>query len=246
MNRLYSNHRQNVFLGTRALPCPYIDGEIERKVITDLSVPGAGELYDRLSRAGFRRSHSIAYRPACPSCTACKPVRIRVKDFNWSKRFRRTENQNKDLIALEMAAHATEEQFDLFQQYQEGRHSGGEMETMDFREYRAMIEDSPVDSQVIEFRAKETDTLVGFLLADRQSDALSAVYSAYDVNNAARSLGTYMVLWLIKQACERHKPYVYLGYWVESSRKMAYKADFRPIEVFGSNGWTELSNSKRI
>ena len=109
-----------------------------------------------------------------------------------------------------------------------------------------MIEDSPVDSQVIEFRAKETDTLVGFLLADRQSDALSAVYSAYDVNNAARSLGTYMVLWLIKQACERHKPYVYLGYWVESSRKMAYKADFRPIEVFGSNGWTELSNSKRI
>ena len=244
MNRLSSNQKQNVFLGTRALPCPYIDGETERKVITDLSVPGAGELYDRLSRAGFRRSHSIAYRPACPSCTACQPVRIRVKDFNWSKRFRRTDNQNKDLIAHEMVAHATKEQFDLFQQYQVGRHSGGEMETMDFREYRAMIEDSPVDSQVIEFRTKEGDTLVGFLLADRQSDALSAVYSAYDVNRPARSLGIYMVLWLLKQARKTRKPYVYLGYWVEGSRKMAYKADFRPIEVFGSDGWTELFNSK--
>lgn len=244
MNRLSSNQKQNVFLGTRALPCPYIDGEIERKVITDLSVPGAGELYDRLSRAGFRRSHSIAYRPACPSCTACKPVRIRVKDFNWNKRFRRTDNQNTDLIAHEMVAHATKEQFDLFKQYQAGRHSGGEMETMDFREYRAMIEDSPVDSQVIEFRTKEGDTLVGFLLADRQSDALSAVYSAYDVNRPARSLGIYMVLWLLKQARKTRKPYVYLGYWVEGSRKMAYKADFRPIEVFGSDGWTELFNSK--
>ena len=244
MNRLSSNQKQNVFLGTRALPCPYIDGEIERKVITDLSVPGAGELYDRLSRAGFRRSHSIAYRPACPSCTACKPVRIRVKDFNWNKRFRRTDNQNTDLIAHEMVAHATKEQFDLFKQYQAGRHSGGEMETMDFREYRAMIEDSPVDSQVIEFRTSKGDTLVGFLLADRQSDALSAVYSAYDVNRPARSLGIYMVLWLLKQARKTRKPYVYLGYWVEGSRKMAYKADFRPIEVFGSDGWTELFNSK--
>ena len=107
-----------------------------------------------------------------------------------------------------------------------------------------MIEDSPVDSQVIEFRTREEDTLVGFLLADRQSDALSAVYSAYDVNSPGRSLGTYMVLWLLKQACKTRKPYVYLGYWVEGSRKMAYKADFRPIEVFGSDGWTELFNSK--
>ena len=111
------------------------------------------------------------------------------------------------------------------------------METMDFREYRAMIEDSPVDSQVIEFRTREGDTLVGFLLADRQSDALSAVYSAYDVSSSARSLGIYMVLWLLKQARKTRKPFVYLGYWVEGSRKMEYKTRFRPQEHLTASGW---------
>jgi len=241
MNRPLAIQQHKVFLGTRALPCPYIEGKTERKVVTDLAMPGAGELYDRLSRAGFRRSHSLAYRPACPGCNACVPVRIRVEDFSWSKSFRRAMNRNADLVAHDMTAHATMEQYKLFLRYQRSRHNGGEMETMGYRDYRAMIEESPLDTRVIEFRHRESDELIGVMLADRQSDALSAVYSIYDTRDDRRSMGTYMVLWMVERAAELNLPYVYLGYWVEHSPKMAYKARFRPLEGFGPDGWRVVS-----
>src|SRR5690606_35250582 len=161
------------FMGTRALPCPYIAGRTERKVVTDLATPNAADLYETLSRAGFRRSHSLAYRPACPGCSACVPVRIAAENLIWNRTFRRIVNRNADLSAQDMTAHATMEQYRLFARYQRSRHAGGEMSSMGFRDYRAMVEDSPIDTRIIEFRDR-SEQLVAVMLADRQADALSA------------------------------------------------------------------------
>jgi arginine-tRNA-protein transferase len=139
-----------------------------------------------------------------------------------------------------MAAHATMEQFRLFTRYQRSRHTGGEMSTMGFRDYRTMVEDSPIDTRIIEFRDREGE-LVGVMLADRQLDALSAVYSMYDPDEERRSLGTWMVLWMVKRAAEQELPFVYLGYWIEQSPKMAYKARFRPLEGLGPDGWDVIA-----
>ena len=239
MNRPVELRPHRFFMGTRALPCPYIPGRVERKVVTDLATPDAMKLYDNLSRAGFRRSHSLAYRPACPGCTACVPVRIRVEDFDWSRSFRRITNRNADLTTRDMAGHATMEQYRLFTRYQRSRHSGGEMSSMSFRDFRAMIEDSPIDTRTIEFRDPE-GSLVAVMLADRQMDAMSAVYSLFDPELDKRSLGTYMVLWLIKQAESNDLPHVYLGYWIEESPKMSYKTRFRPLEGLTPDGWKTL------
>jgi arginyl-tRNA--protein-N-Asp/Glu arginylyltransferase len=239
MNRPVELRPHRFFMGTRALPCPYIPGRVERKVVTDLATPDAMKLYENLSRAGFRRSHSLAYRPACPGCTACVPVRIRVEDFDWSRSFRRITNRNADLTTRDMAGHATMEQYRLFTRYQRSRHSGGEMSSMSFRDFRAMIEDSPIDTRIIEFRDPE-GSLVAVMLADRQMDAMSAVYSLFDPELDKRSLGTYMVLWLIKQAEANDLPHVYLGYWIEESPKMSYKTRFRPLEGLTPDGWKTL------
>lgn len=241
MNRPLSAQQHRFFLGTRALPCPYIPGRIERKVVTDLAMPAASDLYERLSRAGFRRSHSLAYRPACPGCNACVPVRIPVDELVWTKAFRRIANRNADLTVKDMTAHATMEQYRLFVRYQRSRHSGGEMSTMGFRDYRAMVEDSPIDTRIIEFR-DGADSLTAVMLADRQADALSAVYSLFDPEQEKRSLGTYMVLWMVRRAEQMELPYVYLGYWIEESPKMAYKARFRPLEGLGPDGWASVNS----
>ena len=240
MNQAIQTQSHRFFLGTRALPCPYIPGKVERKVVTDLATPNATEIYEKLSRAGFRRSHGLAYRPACPGCNACVPVRIPVAALQWTKTFRRVVNLNCDLTARDMAAHATRELYRLCARYQRSRHTGGEMSSMGFRDYRAMVEDSPIDTRIIEFRNADEE-LVAVMLADRQAAALSAVYSFYDPKLNKRSLGTYMVLWMIRTAETSALPYVYLGYWIEESSKMAYKARFRPLEGLGPNGWKSIN-----
>jgi len=240
MNRPVQLQPHRFFLGTRALPCPYLPGRVERKVVTDLATPNATDLYERLSRAGFRRSHSLAYRPACPGCSACVPVRIPVERMAWTRTFRRIANRNADLTVKDMTAHATMEQYRLFGRYQRSRHSGGEMSTMGFRDYRAMVEDSPIDTRIVEFRDPQ-DRLIAVMLADRQVDALSAVYSLFDPDEQKRSLGTYMVLWMIERAAQLGLPYVYLGYWIEESPKMSYKARFHPLEGLGPDGWQVIN-----
>ena len=227
------------FFGTRSLPCPYLEGKMERKVVTNLSGPNANELYERLSRAGFRRSHKLAYRPACPSCTACVPVRVNAQQFRWTKSFRRVANSNADLTVEDVEATATVEQYRLFANYQQQRHEAGEMCGMDFDDYKAMIEDTPVSSRTIEFR-DVNGRLLAVMLMDRMEGSLSAVYSFFDNDLARRSLGTYMILWMIRWATTRGLTYVYLGYWIAGSEKMAYKARFKPLEKLGRKGWTVL------
>jgi len=234
-----SRSRPLTFLLTREAPCPYLPGRRERKLVTELTGPDAGESYDLLSRAGFRRSHAVAYRPACQGCQACVPVRVPVASFVPGRSLRRVARRNAELIVALKPARATTEQFALFSRYLALRHGDGEMAGMGFADYRSMVEDTPIDSGVVELR--QTDgNLVGCCLVDRSADGLSAVYSFFDPDRAADGLGNYVVLRLIEEAKRRNLPYVYLGYWISASRKMAYKIRFRPLEAFGPDGWARM------
>ncbi|WP_298281353.1 arginyltransferase [Acidocella sp.] len=231
--------RPHFFYTTAPLPCPYLAGRMERKVVTELAGVLAESLHDKLSKGGFRRSHNIAYAPVCPSCNACVPIRVRCFDFAPSRTQRRVARANEDLSVQEMPPRATLEQYSLFQAYQKQRHNDGDMATMSFYDYRAMVEDTPIETSVVEFRLPSGE-LVGACLMDRLNDGLSAVYSFFDTSLDARSLGTFAVLWLIGRAGELGLPFVYLGYWVAESRKMAYKTKFRPAEILRGGAWREL------
>jgi arginyl-tRNA--protein-N-Asp/Glu arginylyltransferase len=225
-----------IFFKTANLPCPYIDGQVERRVLTELVGRGAIALHDQLSLAGFRRSHSIAYAPACPFCQACMAVRIVVDEFKMSKSQRRIWNKNSDLICEIVPAVATSEQFDLFDRYQKKRHAGGGMAKMDFFEFQNLVEETPVDTSVVEFRDAD-NRLIGAILTDNLKSGVSAVYSFFDPDEDKRSLGSEMLLWLIDYAKMRSFDYIYLGYWVKGSPKMSYKAKFTPLEVCTASGW---------
>ncbi|MBB4284955.1 arginyltransferase [Roseospira goensis] len=233
--------RPQFFFTTAPMPCPYLDGRLERKIVTDLSGPGADTVHDALSRAGFRRSHTIAYAPACPGCQACLPVRIVAEEFVPRGTLKRVWKANADLTTHLLPAVATAEQFQLFSRYQQNRHGESDMALMGFFDYRSMVEDSPIDTAMAEFRTADGTLLAGCLL-DRMGDGLSAVYSFFDPEAPPRrSLGTHMVMWLVDQARAEGLDYVYLGYWIENSRKMAYKQRFRPLEAFGPEGWYRLA-----
>jgi arginine-tRNA-protein transferase len=228
------------FFRTAALPCPYLDGRIERKLIAELGGSESQAFYSELSRAGFRRSHHLAYRPACSGCAACLPVRVAVTDFVPTRSLRRTLNSNRDLATKLTPARASAEQYRLFARYQRSRHAESDMASMTYGDYRAMIEDSPVMTVLLELR-KPDASLVAVCLIDLLDDGLSAVYSFFDPEAAARSPGTRLILALIEEARRRALPYVYLGYWIGESRKMAYKTRFRPLEALSSAGWAPLA-----
>jgi arginyl-tRNA--protein-N-Asp/Glu arginylyltransferase len=234
--------RPQFFYTTAPLPCPYLAGRTERKVVTEITGPDAERLHDRLSRAGFRRSHNIAYAPVCPSCQACIPIRIPAASFQPDRTLRRIARANASLEGFEVPARATAEQFQLFQRYQQVRHGDGDMATMSFYDYRAMVEDTPIETFIVEYRDPD-DRMVGACLADRLGDGLSAVYSFFAPGLEKRSLGTYAILWLIERAQSLGLPYVYLGYWVPESRKMAYKSRFRPAEVLAGGAWRMLTEA---
>ncbi len=227
------------FYRTSSLPCPYLPQRLERKLITELAGRDAKSLYDDLCRAGFRRSHHLAYRPSCSGCSGCVPVRVAAAEFHAGRSVRRITRLNADVTGGEAELRATAEQYRLFARYERSRHSGSEMAAMTFGDYRAMIEDSPIDTRVIEFRDARR-VLVGACIADALDDGYSAVYSFFDPGQARRSLGTFIVLWLIAQARALSLPYVYLGYWIAESEKMSYKTRFHPLERLGERGWQRV------
>jgi arginine-tRNA-protein transferase len=213
---------------------------MERKIITELSGAQSPELFEILSHAGFRRSHSIAYRPACAGCKACVPVRIVAADFEPVRSLRRVMKRNAALRATVTEAVPTQEQFKLFARYLEARHNDGEMVGMGPQDYASMVGDSPVDTRIVEFRDPK-GKLVAACLTDWGQDGISAVYSFFEPDLARNSLGSFIVIWLIEEAQRRNLSYVYLGYWVAGSQKMDYKRRFRPIEAYGPQGWVRLS-----
>jgi len=213
------------FYLTAPTPCPYLAGQFERKVFTHLVGQRAPQLNDILTQGGFRRSQSIAYRPACETCRACISVRVPVADFRPNRSFRRGMMKNA---------------------YLDSRHRAGGMADMTVLDYAMMVEDSHVKTRVVEYRKRDIDTaitgrskgdLVAAVLTDILGDGLSLVYSFFEPDQAARSLGTLVILDHIARAKTMGLPYVYLGYWVQGSPKMDYKARFLPQERLMPEGW---------
>ncbi|MFL1873762.1 arginyltransferase [Hansschlegelia beijingensis] len=234
------------FYLTAPSPCPYLKGQFERKVFTHLVGDKAAGLNDLLTHGGFRRSQTIAYRPACENCRACVSVRVRVDDFVWTKAFRRNRAMNRDLVGREIGLQPTSEQYSLFRAYLDRRHADGGMVDMTVLDYATMIEDSHVRTGLVEYRRRGPDTaingrgsgpLLAVALVDRLSDGLSLVYSFYDPEARDRGLGTHVILDHVARAKSLGLPYLYLGYWVDGSPKMDYKRRFRPQEYLGATGW---------
>ena len=228
------------FYRTRPHACPYLDGQQESRIFTGLTAEGAGIQYEALTRAGFRRSHAMAYRPACPSCNACVPVRVLARDFVPGRWQRRNLARNADLRERARPARSTSEQYRLFARYLDARHSGGPMADMSAEDYKAMVEETPVETQILEYR-DESGKLLAACLTDVLHDGYSAVYSFCEPGEDKRGLGNFMILRLIARAQERGLAFVYLGYWIAESPKMSYKDRFRPIEALGADGWGLLS-----
>lgn len=231
------------FYLTTPSPCPYLPGRLERKVFTQLLGDSARPLNDALTHAGFRRSQNIAYKPACDGCAACVSVRVDATRFQLSKSQKRVLKRNQHVRAETVMARPTDEQFRLLRLYLDARHPDGGMADMDWEDYCAMVEDSAISTHLVEFREASTspieaNRLIATALTDVLSDGLSMVYSFFDPALSDRSLGTYMVLNHLSTAVSSNLQYVYLGYWVKNSRKMAYKSSFQPLETLGPNGWS--------
>jgi leucyl-tRNA---protein transferase len=237
------------FYLTAPSPCPYLPGREERKVFTHLVGERAPELNDLLTHGGFRRSQSIAYRPACETCRACVSVRVVVEDFRPTRSMRRVMDRNSDLVAEMRVPVPTSEQYSVFRGYLDSRHRDGGMADMTVLDYAMMVEDSHVETRVVEFRRRGPDSritgrgngpLLGVALTDVLSDGLSMVYSFFDPDVGGRSLGTFIILDHIARARRLGLPYVYLGYWVKGSKKMDYKGRFLPQERLTGDGWMRV------
>lgn len=238
------------FFVTTPAPCPYLPGKTERKVFTELNGTHAAELNDALGRIGFRRSQGVAYRPSCIDCSACISVRVVTGEFQPSATQRRMIRRHSDLEATACKPWTTEEQYDLLRRYLRARHPGGGMVDMDESDFADMVEQSPVKTFLIEYREPSVDgrrgKLVGACLTDQQADGLSMIYSFFEPDSdRRRGLGTYIILDHILRAGRAGLPYVYLGYWVDSSPRMAYKARFRPLERLGPSGWRRVEPDQR-
>ena len=229
---------------TAVAPCPYLEGMTERKVFANLPFSDGAHVNDELTHAGFRRSQNIAYRPACEGCDACLSVRVPVAEFSPGRTQRKILARNVDLSRDLVEAEATFEQFNLLKLYLASRHPGGGMTDMSWADYVAMVEDTAVRTHLIEYRLPSDDSgpgdLVAVTLVDLLSDGLSMVYSFFDPQMEKRSLGVFAVLDHLRQAATVGLPYLYLGYWVQGSPKMDYKANFRPMEALRPMGWTRL------
>lgn len=231
------------FYVTAPSPCPYLAGRMERKVFAYLGGPSAPALNAALSTRGFRRSQNIIYMPACDGCRACTPVRVIVNEFEPTRSRRRILARNGDLVRKVRGPRATSDQFSVLRAYLDDRHHDGGMAEMTVLDYASMIEETAVDTVLIEYRrpaARGEGALVACALTDRLADGLSMVYSFFEPEESARSLGAYMILDHIRLARELGLSYVYLGYWVDGSPKMDYKKSYHPLERLTAGGWTRM------
>jgi arginine-tRNA-protein transferase len=238
------------FFVTSPAPCPYLPGRQERKVFTELKGAHADQLNEALGRIGFRRSQTVAYRPSCLDCQACVSVRVVASRFKPSSTQKRELKRNSDLVVNECRPWATSEQFALLAKYLSVRHPDGGMSAMDELDYADMVEHTPVTSHLVEYREPTDDgspgRLVGACLTDRQGDGLSMIYSFYDPDHESRvGLGNYIILDHIQRAAQDGLPFVYLGYWVDGSPRMAYKVRYRPLERLTRDGWQLMDGEEQ-
>ena len=225
--------RVRLFLSTEH-PCGYLPARDARNAYLDPDFAMSATRYGWLLAQGFRRSGVHVYRPHCLQCEACRPARVPVRQFKPSRGQRRCLARNRD-VSVSEARQLTDEHFHLYRRYLAARHAGGGMDTGNREAFHAFLECGWGEARFWEFRAD--GRLLALAVVDRVPQALSAVYTFFDPDEAARSLGTLAILKQIETAAARKLEHVYLGYWVQGSQKMEYKKNFRPMEVLGPRGW---------
>lgn len=223
------------FFATAPHPCSYLPGRQATTVFADPGEPKNMPLYSALARNGFRRSGEHIYRPHCEACAACVAVRVPVDAFRMRRSQRRVWAVNQDLVVESRDDSFVPEHFELYRRYQNLRHRGGGMDNPSETSYRNFLTSPWSDTEFHEFR--HDGQLLSIAVTDRLADGLSAVYSFFDPDHAARSLGVYAILWQIREAQRCGLTWLYLGYWIEETPKMSYKRDYRPQEHFVGGQW---------
>lgn len=226
---------------TAPYPCSYISNQQARSQVATPSFLITPSIYSSLVNHGFRRSGTFIYRPHCAQCHECIPVRIDVAHFKANRSQRRSWKQHHH---LEIALHRLEEcpdYYPLYQRYQRIRHPDGGMDDESHEQYRNFLLQSSVESMLLEFREEGVLRMVSVI--DILEDGISSVYTFYDPDMTGSSFGTFNVLWQIELCRKLQLPYLYLGYWIKHSRKMAYKANFQPLQCLRNGAWKTLDRS---
>jgi len=226
------------FYATSPYPCSYLPGRDARSQVATPTHLIDAEVYSTLVRRGFRRSGAFTYRPHCINCTACIPVRLPVAELQYSRAQRRAIRNHADLTIRQRPLAFFAEHYALYTRYQNARHAGGGMDEDGHEQYAHFLLQSNVDTRLIEFSDGDAVRMVSII--DVLEDGLSSVYTFYDPDVPGASFGTYNILWQARQCNALDLPYLYLGYWIAESRKMAYKSRFSPIEGLIDGRWQTL------
>lgn len=227
------------FYVTASYDCGYLPNKLAQSLIATPQHLVNTQVYSSLIQQGFRRSGKFAYRPHCENCQACVPVRVILQDFSPSRSQKRAFKQHQNLTTTILPVAFHEEHYALYSAYQRARHSDDKLTSPldDSAQYQSFLCQSNVESVLVEFR--ENNQLKMVSVIDIVSDGISAVYTFYDTSNTKVSFGTYNVLWQIEWAKSFNLPYLYLGYWIKASQKMAYKQNYQPLEMLIDGKWLQ-------